>query len=175
MGQTATFSVVASGVGLSYQWIGPDGRPLSDRLGEIEGSNAATLEIRNSGSSNAASYRCIVSNSGGSVTSFPALLTFGKQCRRLFCCFKYCVKVWSCLTPSTELQIPAPSMRVTSTTCVLVAPSGWEPLVPWSWREGNAALIRRHCRTPCPSDASTALVRMLIRINDRCVYVRTLW
>ncbi len=45
LGGTVTFTVVASGRGLSYQWFGPDGEQLSDKPGEIEGSSIATLQI----------------------------------------------------------------------------------------------------------------------------------
>ncbi len=78
VGETAIFTVAATGNELSYQWIGPDGQPLSDQPGDVEGSNTTTLMIRNSEIRNAGTYYCIVSNSIGSATSATALLTFGK-------------------------------------------------------------------------------------------------
>lgn len=78
LGENATFSVVATGSELRYQWFGPDGQSLSDQPGDVEGSNTATLIIRNSRLRNAGSYYCIVSNSFGSITSATALLTLSK-------------------------------------------------------------------------------------------------
>ena len=78
VGGTATFTVEASGEGLSYEWFGPDGEPLSDQAGEIEGSNTPTLQILNVQLSNAGGYSCVVSNSDGSVISDRAFLTFSK-------------------------------------------------------------------------------------------------
>lgn len=67
-GQSAAFSVVASGGGtLSYQWR-KNGTTIS-------GATAATLTLSNVQTTDAASYSVVVSNSVGSVTSTAATLT----------------------------------------------------------------------------------------------------
>ena len=66
-GQTATFTVVASGTApLTYQW----------KQGTTNvGINSATLNITNAQSANAGSYTCVVTNSAGTATSNAATLT----------------------------------------------------------------------------------------------------
>ena len=67
-GQTAQFSVTAVGTApLSYQWQ-KDGQ-------NIIGANAAVFTITSVQTVNAGSYRVVVSNSAGSVTSTAAVLT----------------------------------------------------------------------------------------------------
>ena len=67
-GQTAQFSVTATGTApLAYQW---------QRNGvNIAGSTAANCSVVNAQSANMGSYRVIVSNAAGSVTSTAATLT----------------------------------------------------------------------------------------------------
>jgi len=62
-----TFTVSASGVGLSYQW--------QFNNVNIPGANAATYTIANVTNANAGDYRVIVSNTAGNATSNPATLT----------------------------------------------------------------------------------------------------
>jgi glucose/arabinose dehydrogenase len=69
-GQTATFTVTATGPALNYQWQ----RLVSGTWTNV-GTNSATLSIANSQSSNAGSYRVIVSNTFGTATSSTATLT----------------------------------------------------------------------------------------------------
>jgi len=67
-GATTTFSVTASGSGsLSYQWL-KNGSP-------VPGANTATLTLTNVQPASEGTYRVVVSNSAGSVTSGPATLT----------------------------------------------------------------------------------------------------
>jgi uncharacterized repeat protein (TIGR02543 family) len=66
-GGTASFSVGASGTGLSYQW--------TFNGSNIAGATASTYSKANAQVANAGNYAVIVSNSGGSVTSGPAVLT----------------------------------------------------------------------------------------------------
>ena len=66
VGETASFSVVASGSGLSYQW------QLDSA--EISGANAATFETTAS-ETTAGAYTVRVSNGAGVVVSEPATLT----------------------------------------------------------------------------------------------------
>ncbi len=67
VGGSATFTVVANGASLSYQW-------LKNGTG-IPGAIGASLTLSNAQPSDAASYAVVVSNSGGSVTSQNATLT----------------------------------------------------------------------------------------------------
>ena len=75
---TAALTVVASGEDLTYQWLGPDGTPLSDIPGKITGATTSTLEIFNIQSDDTRSYQVRVSNVGGSVNSDTATLALSK-------------------------------------------------------------------------------------------------
>ncbi len=73
-GSTVYFTVAASGSGtLSYQWQ-KNSSNLSDG-GHYAGCTTATLTISNVDSSDAANYRCIVTDSNGSTSSSQAQLT----------------------------------------------------------------------------------------------------
>ena len=67
VGGTATFSVVAAGTGLSYQWqfAGND----------IAGATGSSYTVANVSSSNAGNYSVVVTNAFGSVISSAATLT----------------------------------------------------------------------------------------------------
>lgn len=74
VGQTATFTVAASGESLTYQWQysndnGTNWNDISGATGNSYITDAATLEMNNY------QYQCVVSNSAGSVTSDPVTLT----------------------------------------------------------------------------------------------------
>ncbi len=78
-GGNATLSVVATGEGLSYQWFGPDGEPLSDSDGAIDGATASTLQIINAGPDDAGDYRVrITTANGGIVDSDIVSLSVGE-------------------------------------------------------------------------------------------------
>ncbi len=82
-GQTAMFSVVASGNPTpAYQWqAGPAGGPFTNLVngGQISGATASTLTITNVTANWALAYQVIVANSSGSVTSSPAaMLSVGR-------------------------------------------------------------------------------------------------
>lgn len=69
-GSDAAFAVAASGTGaLSYQWQF-NGQPLT-------GANAPVLKLSAAGPAQAGSYRVVVSNAAGTVTSDAAVLTVG--------------------------------------------------------------------------------------------------
>ncbi len=73
-GQTATFSITASGdAPLSYQWK-KDGNALTDDE-NISGATAATLSISNTQSGDAGSYTVVVTNAAGNASSIAATLT----------------------------------------------------------------------------------------------------
>lgn len=68
VGQSASFSVVASGSGpLSYQW--------KKNGVTISGATAATFSLSNVTTADAASYSVVVSNPAGSLTSTSVILT----------------------------------------------------------------------------------------------------
>jgi hypothetical protein len=67
MGANVTFSVTATGTGLSYQW--------QKNGGNISGQNASTLSLHDVQASDQATYDVIVSNSGGPTPSSDATLT----------------------------------------------------------------------------------------------------
>ena len=74
VGQTAEFTLAATGENLSYQWQycndnGTNWNDISGATGNSYTTDAATLEMNNY------QYQCVVSNSAGSVTSDPVTLT----------------------------------------------------------------------------------------------------
>ena len=77
-GGSASFTVEASGAGLTYQWFGPGGVALTDSDGEIEGSTSGTLTVFNAEPGDAGDYTVVVTNSAGSVTSDAASLSIGE-------------------------------------------------------------------------------------------------
>jgi len=77
-GETAVFTVEATGTEpLSYQWQ-KNGSNLSNG-GNISGATTDTLTITNVQSSDAANYRCVVTNGQGSATSDAATLAVQSQ------------------------------------------------------------------------------------------------
>ena len=77
-GETATFTVVATGENLSYQW--QQSTDNGQNWTDISGANAATYTTAATTTSmNNYQYRCVVSNSAGSVTSDAAILTVEKK------------------------------------------------------------------------------------------------
>lgn len=73
-GETATFTVVATGTDLTYQWERDKGKGF-EKWGGIYGKSASFTTGVLSKGGNGFKYRCIVSNSAGSVTSDSATLT----------------------------------------------------------------------------------------------------
>lgn len=73
-GETATFTVVATGTGLTYQWERDTGNGFKE-WGGINGKKPSFTTGVLSEECNGFQYRCIVSNSAGSVTSDSATLT----------------------------------------------------------------------------------------------------
>lgn len=72
-GNTALFTVAATGANLAYQWQ-HDGADLTDG-GSYQGVTTAELTVFPADTAAVGQYRCRVSNSGGSVTSSVATLT----------------------------------------------------------------------------------------------------
>ena len=73
----ATFTVIASGEELTYQWFGPDGM-LVDKSGKITGASTATLQIFDVQPNDLGNYLVRVSNIGGLVVSDVATLRISK-------------------------------------------------------------------------------------------------
>ena len=73
-GETATFTVVATGTDLTYQWERDTGKGF-EKWGGIYSKSASFTTGVLSEECNGFKYRCIVSNSAGSVTSDSATLT----------------------------------------------------------------------------------------------------
>jgi len=72
VGQTATFSIVASGTApLTYQWRKAGANLVTG--GNISGSTSATLMIANVGTNDAGVFDVVVSNSVGSITNNATL------------------------------------------------------------------------------------------------------
>lgn len=71
LGAMATFSVTASGPGLSYQWQ----RNLGMGMMDVAGANDPSYVIAAATDSDVGSYRCMVSNLHGAVFTNPATLT----------------------------------------------------------------------------------------------------
>lgn len=79
-GQSVSFTIAAAGhTPLGYQWQ-KDGVDLSDS-GHLSGATTGTLSIDSVALSDAGSYRCVVSNGGGSDTSGAATLTVNETVR----------------------------------------------------------------------------------------------
>lgn len=73
VGETAEFSVIATGENLSYQW---QQKTSSSDWADIQNETSATYAITNTAiDMSGTQYRCVVSNSAGSVTSSAATLT----------------------------------------------------------------------------------------------------
>ena len=70
-GQSATFTVTATGDNLMYQW-------QKDGVDIATGDNSATYTIAAVAESDEGAYRCVASNAANSVTSTAASLTVCK-------------------------------------------------------------------------------------------------
>ena len=74
IGGIATFTVVASGEELIYQWFGPGGVPLINTPGKIAGATSATLQIFNTQFEDFGAYRVRITNAEAFVDSDVAIL-----------------------------------------------------------------------------------------------------
>ena len=73
LGQTVSMKVAATGGSLKYQWqYCYAGQSVWH---DWSGKTSATLSITGNNTNNGCSYRCVISNSAGSVTSSSAMLT----------------------------------------------------------------------------------------------------
>jgi len=119
VGGTAVFTVVASGdAPLTYQWQ-KNGTNLSNG-GHYSGVTTATLTISNADSTDAADYRCIVTNAYGTATSDAAALTLSGK-------------------PTITLQPLPQNICAGGTAQFTIAASGQGPLT-YQWQKNGANL-----------------------------------
>jgi hypothetical protein len=111
-GQTASFSVVAAGTApLSYQW--------QKNNANISGATAASYTTpATTGSDNSATFRVVVSNAAGTVTSSAATLTVQTA-------------------PSISTQPAGQTVNVGQTATFSVVAAGTAPL-NYQWQKNNA-------------------------------------
>ena len=75
VGETAQFTVTATGTNLTYQWqYSKDNGATFDNT-SWSGAKTATLSVPSAAERNGYQYRCIITGTGGSVTSNAATLT----------------------------------------------------------------------------------------------------
>ena len=77
LGSNVTFTVLAVGLDLSYEWEFGDGSVLPDNPDYI-GVDTPTFTIRNVTREDIDSYRCAVSNAAGTVYSTIANMSLGE-------------------------------------------------------------------------------------------------
>lgn len=117
VGGTATFTVAASGdTPLTYQWQ-KNGANLSNG-GHYSGVTTASLSVSNADSSDAADYRCVVSNAYGTATSNAATLTLSGK--------------------PTITQQPLPQNICTGGTAVFAVAASGEGTLTYQWRKNSA-------------------------------------
>ncbi len=93
------FTVVATGVDLTYQWQA-DGVNLNDTDGRYAGTTTGNLIVSNIAEDDAAlMFTCIVTNSAGSVTSSVARIIICKcvRCVYVYVYVRVCVSVCVCV------------------------------------------------------------------------------
>ncbi|MCX8521655.1 MAG: immunoglobulin domain-containing protein [Rhodoferax sp.] len=114
-GQTATFSVTATGTALNYQWKKGDST--------IPGATSSTYTIAATHlADNNAVFTVVVSNSAGTRTSSHARLA-----------------VTALVAPAISTQPVSQTVRAGQTATFTVAATGTAPLI-YQWRKGNATI-----------------------------------
>ncbi len=117
-GQTAMFTVGASGTSPGFQWR-RNGVNLSNG-GKFSGVNTATLTITNAQAAEAGNYDCIASNAAGSAMSNMATLTITNA-------------------PVITQQPTSNGVAIGGNTTLTVAAAGTAPL-NYQWRRGGMNL-----------------------------------
>lgn len=115
-GSTVTFVVVASGTSpFTYQWR-KDGTPIT-------GATGATLTLTSVTSASAGSYTVVVSNSAGSATSNPAVLTVSSVA----------------VAPTITVQPVSQTVNVGANVTFTVGATGTAPL-RYQWQKNGVNL-----------------------------------
>lgn len=76
-GSTVTFSIIVTGLRLTFNWMFHNGSQLSMDVKYV-GQNTSVLTIYSITQQDSASYQCQVSNAAGTVISLPARLSISK-------------------------------------------------------------------------------------------------
>lgn len=105
-GQPVSFTVVATGTSLGYQWR---------KDGVNVGGNSATLSIASAQASDAGSYTVVVSNTAGTVTSNAAVLTVNP----------------AVVTPAITTQPAAQTVTAGQPASFTVVATGTSPSYQW--------------------------------------------
>lgn len=114
LGQTATFAVSASGTALSYQW-----QKNGTNIGGANGSSYTTPPV--SGGDQSATFRVVVSNAAGSVTSNSATLTVTQPANGVIA-----REVWTNVQGTNISDIPLTTpAAITDTLTSFEAPTNW--------------------------------------------------
>ncbi len=119
-GQTVSFTVAASGSGLSYQWYRKHG---SNAWSAVTGATSPTYSVTAAASMDGNQYRCKVSNGGGGVYSNAATLT---------------VTAPAITKPVITAQPTATTVTEGQTASFTVAATGGELQYQWYSRKGGA-------------------------------------
>jgi hypothetical protein len=109
---SVTFSITATGTGLSYQWR-KNGSPLSD-MGNISGAAGAALTITPTSEGDAGSYEVVVTGTCGSLTSGAATLSVN--------------------TPPSVTSSPANQMALAGTSVSFTAAASGKPALSVQWQ-----------------------------------------
>jgi hypothetical protein len=113
-GQTATFTVVATGTSLSYQW-----RKNGTNIGGATSASYTTPATTTA--DNGALYSCVVSNTGGSATSNNATLTV------------------NCVLPVITQQPAAMVVTEGQTATFTIAANGTG--ITYQWRKNGTSIV----------------------------------
>jgi uncharacterized protein (TIGR02145 family)/uncharacterized repeat protein (TIGR02543 family) len=122
VGQPVTFSVSATGTNITYQW-------QRDSV-NISGANSTSYQITSSAlADNGKSFRCVITNTAGVVTSRSAILTVGQN-----------------ITPVSISQQPQPQIvRLGQTAMFTVTATGTN--LQYQWQKDSTNLTGQNSAT----------------------------
>ena len=119
-GSTASFTVVATGTGISYQWK-KGNTPLSDG-GNISGANTSTLTITNATTADNGNYSVVLTSPGGSCPQANS------------------AKVKLTVNPVPDVNIVTDKEFCNGTTTPVISFSGSVTGTVYSWTNDNASI-----------------------------------
>jgi len=121
-GETVSFTVNASGFPTpAYQWKKNGANLTNDQ--RITGATTNTLSISNLTQSDTGTYTCLVSNTEGSVSSAPAVLTISEA-----------------LVAPTVTTAPSPVSVITGESASFSVTASGNPAPVYQWLKNNAAI-----------------------------------